>query len=42
MNQNKHKEKTNGSDREMDFYVPLGVIVIELEDSSEIVEGSED
>ena len=32
MNQNKQKNKIKEFDGEMDFYVPLGAIVIELED----------
>lgn len=40
MNQNKQKNKTNVPDveKEMDFYVPVGAIVVEFEDNQAGIE----
>jgi hypothetical protein len=47
MNQNNQKNKTKEFEKEMDFYVPVGAILIELEGSGNpnytiVMLGSED
>jgi hypothetical protein len=47
MNQNNQKNKTIEFEEEMDFYVPLGAILVELEESENpnftiVMLGSED
>jgi hypothetical protein len=38
MNQNNQKEETKEFENEMDFYVPVGAIIIEFEDNTVEIE----